>query len=106
MRGQSVFQFGGGDEIAAISASPQSRVARVTNTDQKITIMPGEFSLQVMRPATIGGQIPGDAEYKRMLFFSAGAENLWGADINEKLVNLGGDVNGLKERDRNDIEAM
>ena len=102
-----VFQFGGGDEIAAISASPQSRVHRVTTTDQEITIMP-EFFTSSMRPATIRGRIPGDPEYKRMLFFSAGAENLFGADINEKLINLGGwdKVDGLKERDRVDINEM
>ena len=78
MRDADVYQFGGGDEIAAISAAPQSRIKKVTKEDQEIIIMPGEFSLQVMRPATVGGKIPGNPDWDRMLFFSAGAENLWG----------------------------
>lgn len=101
MRGDKVFQFGGGAEIAAISASPQSRIRRVTNTAQEITIMPGEFSLQVVRPATYGGSIPGTPDYKRMLFFSAGAENIWGANINEKL-----QTSTLAELTQRDQDAM
>ena len=91
MRDDSVFQFGGGDEIAAIFASPQNRMREVTGSSQKITIMPGEFALQVVRPATIGGSIPGVADYNKMLFFAAGAENTWGARINEQLKALPGE---------------
>ena len=95
MRDDRVFQFGGGDEIAAIFSSPQNRMKEVTGSSQKITIMPGEFSLQVVRPATINGSIPGVADYNKMLFFAAGAENTWGARINEMLKLLPGQDRSL-----------
>ena len=111
MRDDRVFQFGGGDEIAAIFASPQNRMKEVTNSPQKITIMPGEFSLQVVRPATINGSIPGVADYEKMLFFAGGAENTWGSRINEKLHAVPGSYqerleNGISSEDRQALENL